>query len=48
MTEEERIFNGKLFASEVEELVVKKEKAHRLSLEFNKLFEKNLKKGRKF
>lgn len=39
MTEEQRIFNGGLFASEVLELVEKKAKAHRLSQEFNALFE---------
>ena len=39
MTEEERIFSGKLFASEEPELVVKKLKAHRLSQEYNNLFE---------
>ena len=31
MTEEQRIFAGKLFASEVPELVEKKTRAHRLS-----------------
>lgn len=39
MTEEERIFRGKLFASEVPELVEKKLKAHRLNIEYNKLYE---------
>ena len=39
MTEEQRIFEGRLFASEVPELVEKKRKAHRLSQEFNNLFE---------
>ena len=39
MTEEERIFAGDLFASEVPELVQKKLKAHRLSQEYNNLFE---------
>ena len=39
MTEEQRIFAGKLFASEVPELVEKKERAHRLSQEFNALYE---------
>lgn len=39
MTEEERIFNGGLFASEAPELIDKKRKAHRLSQEFNVLFE---------
>ena len=39
MTEEQRIFNGGLFASEVPELVEKKARAHRLSQEFNALFE---------
>ena len=39
MTEEQRIFAGKLFASEVPELVEKKNRAHRLSQQFNTLFE---------
>ena len=39
MTEEERIFNGQLFASEVPELIEKKEKAHRLSQDYNNLYE---------
>ena len=39
MTEEERIFAGDLYASEVPELVQKKLKAHRLSQEYNNLFE---------
>lgn len=39
MTEEERIFNGELFASEVPELIQKKLKAHRLSQEYSNLFE---------
>ena len=39
MTEEERIFNGQLFASEVPELLEKKEKAHRLSQDYNNLYE---------
>ncbi len=39
MTEEQRIFAGQLFASEVPELVEKKQRAHRLSQEFNMLFE---------
>ena len=39
--EEERIFAGKLFASEVPELVARKRKAHRLSQEFNNLFEED-------
>ena len=39
MTEEERIFSGKLFSSETPELIEKKRKAHRLSQEFNNLFE---------
>lgn len=47
MTEEERIFAGKLFASEVPELVKKKEKAHRLSQEFNKLYEEDTDERRK-
>ena len=37
MTEEQRIFAGKLFASEVPELVEKKTRAHRLSQQFNAL-----------
>ena len=40
MNEEQRIFEGRLFASEVPELVEKKRKAHRFSQEFNNLFEK--------
>ena len=39
MTEEQRIFAGQLFASEMPELVEKKQRAHRLSQEFNMLFE---------
>ena len=39
MTEEQRIFAGGLFASEMPELIEKKRKAHRLSQEFNTLFE---------
>ncbi len=39
MTEEERIDKGLLFASEVPELVAKKEKAHRLSQDYNALYE---------
>lgn len=41
MTEEERIFSGKLFASEEPELVAKKSRAHRLSQEYNSLFEED-------
>ena len=41
MTEEERIFAGKLFASEVPELVEKKLKAHRLSQEFSSLYKED-------
>ena len=41
MREEERIFKGLLFASEDEELVKKKLKSHRLSQEFNNLFEED-------
>ena len=41
MTEEERIFKGELFASEVPELVAKKLKAHRLSQEYSDLFEED-------
>lgn len=44
MTEEERIFDGKLFASEVPELVEKKKKAHRLSLDYNGLYEEDTEK----
>ena len=40
-TEEERIFKGELFASEVPELVAKKLKAHRLSQEYSQLFEED-------
>ena len=39
MREEERIFSGQLFASEAPELVEKKEKAHRLSQDYNQLYE---------
>ncbi len=39
MTEEERIFSGKLYASEEPELVEKKLKAHRLSQMYNMTFE---------
>ncbi|MDO4387643.1 MAG: maltose acetyltransferase domain-containing protein [Eubacteriales bacterium] len=41
MTEEQRIFEGKLFASEVDELVARKLKAHRLSQEFSNLYEED-------
>lgn len=41
MTEEERIFKGMLFASEEPELIEKKLKAHRLSKEYNLLFEED-------
>ena len=41
MTEEERIFKGELFASEVPELVAKKLKPHRLSQEYSNLFEED-------
>lgn len=41
MTEEDRIFSGRLFASEEPELVEKKRKAHRLSQEFSALFEED-------
>lgn len=41
MTEEERIFSGRLFASEAPELVAKKRRAHRLSQEYNNLFEED-------
>ena len=41
MTEEERIFSGKLFASEDPELIAKKRKAHRLSQEYNNPFEED-------
>ena len=39
MTEEERIFSGKLFACNVPELAAKKEKSHRLSQDFNSLYD---------
>lgn len=39
MTEEQRIFEGRLFASEVPELIAKKSKAHRLSQDYNALYE---------
>ena len=39
MREEERIFSGQLFASEAPELVEKKGKAHRLSQDYNQLYE---------
>lgn len=41
MTEEQRIFSGKLFASEAPELVAKKNKAHGLSLDYNLLYEED-------
>lgn len=41
MTEEERIFQGTLFASGAPELMEKKRKAHRLSQEYNLLFEED-------
>ena len=41
MTEEERIFSGGLFAPETPELVAKKRKAHRLSQDFNNLYEED-------
>lgn len=41
LTEEERIFAGELFASEEPELIQKKLKAHRLSQEYNNLFEED-------
>ena len=41
LTEEERIFGGELFASEEPELTRKKIKAHRLSQEYNNLFEED-------
>lgn len=44
MTEEERIFKGMLFASEEAELIEKKLKAHRLSQEYNLLFEEEKRK----
>ena len=44
MTEEERIFRGMLFASEEPELVEKKRKAHRLSQEYDLLFEEDSEK----
>jgi acetyltransferase-like isoleucine patch superfamily enzyme len=39
MTEEERIFAGELFAPETPELTEKKLRAHRLSQEYNSLFD---------
>lgn len=39
MTEEERIFKGGLYASEELELVEKKRKAHKLSQDYNALYE---------
>ncbi len=39
MTEEERIFSGKLFATEMPELSALKRKAHRLSHDYNALYE---------
>ena len=39
MTEEERIFAGKLYAPGAPELVAMKRKGHRLSQEFNNLYE---------
>ena len=44
MTEEERIFNGMLFASEEPELIEKKLKAHRLSQEYSQSFEEEAEK----
>ena len=41
MNEEERILSGRLFSPEDPELVEKKRKAHRLSQEFNTLFEED-------
>ena len=41
MTEEERIFSGRLFSSEEPELIEKKLKAHRLSQQFSSLFEED-------
>ena len=39
MTEEERILRGELFASEEPELVEKKNRAHRLSQDYNRTYE---------
>ena len=39
MTEEERIFQGMLFSPEEPELLAKKERAHRLSQDYNNLYE---------
>ncbi len=39
MTEEERILRGELFASEEPELVEKKDRAHRLSQDYNRTYE---------
>lgn len=41
MTEEERIFSGRLFSSEEPELVEKKRRAHRLSGQYNALEEED-------
>ena len=41
MSEEERIFSGELYASEDPELIQKKLKTHRLSREYNNLFEED-------
>ena len=42
LTQEERIFSGRLFASEEPELVEKKLKSHRLSQEYNQSFEEDV------
>lgn len=42
MTEEERIFSGRLFSSEEPELTEKKLKAHRLSREYSDLFDEDV------
>lgn len=42
MTEEERIFSGKLFSSEEPELTEKKLRAHRLSREYSDLFDEDV------
>ena len=41
MTEEERIFSGGLFACDVPELAAMKEKAHRLSQDYNQLYDRD-------
>ena len=47
MTEEEKIFNGKLFYTEEKELFLKKQKAHKLSSDYNNLYETDTKEREK-